>query len=77
VHERTVAHKQAVRAWVRDLAAAAGATDPERLARELTLLLDGGLADGALAADPGVPAASKESARILVEAAVAYGHGHK
>ena len=35
VHERTVAHKQAVLAWVRDLAAQAGAADPDSLARSL------------------------------------------
>jgi AcrR family transcriptional regulator len=69
VHERTVAHKQAVLAWVRDLAAQAGAADPEGLARSLALLLDGGLADGALAADPAAVAAAKSTARQLVTAA--------
>ena len=39
-------------AWVRALAAEAGAPDPDGLARSLTLLLDGGLASGALDADP-------------------------
>lgn len=67
-HARTVAHKQAVLAWVRDLAAQAGAADPEMLARSLTLLLDGGLADGALSADPAVADRAKETARLLVAA---------
>ena len=71
VHDRTVAHKQAVRAWVRELAAQAGAADPDGLARSLTLLVDGGLADGALAADPAAATAAKEAARALVAAAVA------
>jgi AcrR family transcriptional regulator len=71
VHERTVAHKQAVLAWVRDLATAAGAEDPDLLARSLTLLLDGGLAEGALSADPAAAAAAKESARALVRATTA------
>ena len=70
VHDRTVAHKQAVLDWVRDLAAQAGATDPGALARSLTLLLDGGLSDGALAADPATATAAKETARHLVDAAV-------
>ena len=70
VHDRTVAHKQAVRAWVRDLAAEAGAADPGALARSLTLLLDGGLSDGALAADPAAAAAAKNAARLLVDASV-------
>jgi AcrR family transcriptional regulator len=69
VHQRTVAHKDDVRAWVRDLAGQAGAADPEHLARTLTLLLDGGLADGALGADPRVADDAKATARILVAAA--------
>ncbi len=72
VHERTVAHKQTVSAWIRDLAARAGAADADALARSLTLLLDGGLADGALAADPAAATAAKATARQLVDAAVAH-----
>ena len=71
VHARTLAHKNAVRAWVRDLAARAGATDPDALARALTLLLDGGLASGSVDALPDAPEIAKESARILVAAATA------
>jgi AcrR family transcriptional regulator len=66
VHERTVAHKQAVLAWMRDLATRAGADDPDALARSLALLLDGGLADGALAANPESAQAAKYAARSLV-----------
>ena len=61
MHARTVAHKQSVLAWLRDLATRAGAEDPDSLARSLALLLDGGLADGALAADPGAARAAKQS----------------
>jgi AcrR family transcriptional regulator len=71
VHERTVAHKQAVLAWVRDLAADAGAADPDGLARSLTLLLDGGLASGALDADPAAARFAQDSARVLVAAGTA------
>jgi len=70
VHERTVAHKRQVRAWVRELAAEAGAARPEALARALTLLLDGGLASGALDADPAVADQARESARELVAVAM-------
>ena len=70
-HDRTVEHKRAVLTWVRELAARAGAGDPDGLARSLTLLLDGGLADGALTADPAAAGAAKETARQLVSAAVA------
>jgi len=70
VHARTVAHKRAVRAWITDLAQRAGARDAGALARQLTLLLDGGLAAGVLDADPGAAEAAKAAARSLVAAAV-------
>lgn len=70
IHQRTLQHKEAVRAWVRDLAAEAGAADPEGLARALTLLLDGGLASGSIDGRPDAPVIAKESARALVTAAV-------
>lgn len=67
VHRRTVEHKHVVRAWVTDLARRAGARDPHHLARQLTLLLDGGLADGVLDADPAMPDAAASAARTLIE----------
>ncbi len=70
VHDRTVAHKTAVLAWMRDLAEQAGARDPASLARSLSLLLDGGLASGSLDADPEAPAVAKASARALVDRAL-------
>jgi AcrR family transcriptional regulator len=71
VHQRTLAHKSAVRAWVRDLAERAGADDPDTLARALTLLLDGGLASGSLDGLPDVPVAARQAAQALVDQAVA------
>ncbi|MEQ4520054.1 TetR/AcrR family transcriptional regulator [Pseudarthrobacter sp. B907] len=70
VHERTVAHKQDILAWIRDLADRAGAPDPDGLARSLTLLLDGGLASGVLDADPAAAAAARTTAGQLVAAAL-------
>ena len=70
VHERTVAHKQHILAWIRDLADRAGAPDPDGLARSLTLLLDGGLASGVLDADPAAAAAARTTAGQLVAAAL-------
>lgn len=69
VHARTVEHKQVVRAWVTDLARRAHATDPDMLARQLTLLIDGGLASGVLDADPSAPIAAKAAAQSLVRLA--------
>ncbi|MFD9127883.1 TetR/AcrR family transcriptional regulator [Kitasatospora sp. NPDC059571] len=66
-HTVTVEHKRAVRAWVRGLAEAAGAADPDGLARQLTLLVDGTLAAGKLEQDPELPAAAAGAARALVE----------
>jgi AcrR family transcriptional regulator len=70
VHARTVAHKDQIRAWIRDLADQAGAPDPDRLARSLTLLLDGGLASGVLDADPAAALAARETATQLVAASL-------
>ena len=66
VHARTIEHKRLIRAWVTDLARRAHAADPDLLARQLTLLIDGGLADGVLDADPATPDAVKAAARTLV-----------
>jgi AcrR family transcriptional regulator len=66
IHDRTLAHKTAVRDWVRGLAADAGAADPDLLARSLTLLLDGGLASGSVDGLADAPIAAKEAAAILV-----------
>lgn len=69
VHARTVEHKHVVLAWVTDLARRAGAADPDLLARQLTLLIDGGLSAGVLDADPVIPGAAKAAARALIDAA--------
>lgn len=68
VHERTVVHKEHIRAWIRDLAVQAGAPDPDQLARSLTLVLDGGLASGVLDADPAAATAARDTASQLVAA---------
>lgn len=65
-HDRIVAHKEAVLAWVTELATQTGATSPGRLARSLTLLLDGGLANGALDANPAAARQAARTARLLV-----------
>jgi len=67
VHARTVRHKAEVRAWVGDIAVRAGARDPAALARALTLLLDGALAEGVLDGDPVAALTAKAAATALVE----------
>jgi AcrR family transcriptional regulator len=73
IHDRTLIHKDAVRAWVRSLAVDAGARDPDDLARVLTLLLDGGLASGSLDGRPDAPGVAKAAAQALVRAACTQG----
>jgi AcrR family transcriptional regulator len=68
VHARTVEHKNVVRAWLAALAHRAGAADPDQLARQLSLLLDGGLGAGVLDADPAAADAAKAAATVLVHA---------
>jgi AcrR family transcriptional regulator len=70
----TVAHKRAVRAWVRELAVQAGASNPDALAGALTVLLDGALTAAALEprAEGAVLAGNaRDAARVLVDAATA------
>lgn len=70
VHDRTVAHKQRVFHWIHTLAQDAGAAEPDQLARALTLLLDGGLASGALTGDTDRADAARATAGVLVRAAL-------
>ncbi|MEU0821012.1 TetR/AcrR family transcriptional regulator [Streptomyces mirabilis] len=68
-HAITAEHKRAVRAWVRDLAAAAGAADPDTLAFQLTLLIDGTLAATRVERADAAAEAAKRAARDLLNAA--------
>jgi AcrR family transcriptional regulator len=69
-HDRTIAHKQRILDWLRDLARRAGADEPQRLARTLSLLLDGALASGALDADPEAVEIARATAAVQVRQAV-------
>jgi AcrR family transcriptional regulator len=61
------------RAWTRsllvELGQAAGAADPERLARQLALLYDGATVSARMDRDPGAAAAARAAAVTLVDAA--------
>lgn len=63
-HSRAMEHKRQVLGWVTDLARRAGADEPDRLARTLTLLLDGALVSGAQG--DGAAAAAQQAVRLLV-----------
>jgi AcrR family transcriptional regulator len=63
------------RAWVRslfvDLASAAGARDPAKLARQLHLLYTGATVSARMDHDPNAAAAAREIAEVLVDGAIA------
>ncbi|MEH0424331.1 TetR/AcrR family transcriptional regulator [Streptomyces sp. B21-083] len=68
-HTITAEHKQTVRNWVRDLAATAGAADPDTLAFQLTLLIDGTLAATRVGDATAAAGAAKQAARAMIDAA--------
>ncbi|MET8419484.1 TetR/AcrR family transcriptional regulator [Streptomyces sp. NPDC005134] len=68
-HSITAEHKRTVRAWVRDLAATAGARDPDTLAFQLTVLIDGTLAATRVEHADAAAEAAKLAARDLLDAA--------
>ncbi len=68
-HAITAEHKRTVREWVRDLAATAGAADPDTLAFQLTLLIDGTLAATRVERADAAAEAAKRAARDLLDAA--------
>ncbi|MBI0295175.1 TetR/AcrR family transcriptional regulator [Streptomyces sp. PRKS01-29] len=65
-HTATAEHKRAVRAWLTGLAREAGAADPERLAVQISVLVDGVMAAAALEPRPEFAEAAREAARALV-----------
>jgi AcrR family transcriptional regulator len=68
-HLVAVAHKQRVRDWMRDLAQQAGAADPEQLADELLLILNGTYTTAAVLGSSGPARRTPELARRLIWAA--------
>ncbi len=71
VHAAAAAHKQALLAYLRDQAAAAGVPEPDRLARRLGLLHEGAIVTAQLAGTPEAASDAREAAEILLAAALA------
>jgi hypothetical protein len=64
-----VAFKEGRRRWFRDMVARAGARDPEALATQIMLLVDGAIAAALVRGDPMMARAARDAARTLLKAA--------
>src|SRR3954470_20476486 len=66
VKKIAVAFKESRRIWFRDLLLQLGVVDAEGLATQLTLLVDGSIAQDLVRDDPAMARAAKEAARVLL-----------
>ena len=62
-----IAFKESRRVWFRDLLRQLKVADPEALATQLTLLVDGSIAQDLVRDDPAMARAAKEAARVLLK----------
>jgi AcrR family transcriptional regulator len=67
VKKTAVAFKESRRLWFRDLLRQLDVADPEGLATQLTLLVDGSIAQDLVRDDPAMARAAKQAARVLLE----------
>jgi AcrR family transcriptional regulator len=66
VKKIAIAFKESRRLWFRDLLLQLDVADPEGLATQLTLLVDGSIAQDLVRDDPAMARAAKEAARVLL-----------
>ena len=66
VKKIAVAFKESRRVWFRDLLIQLGVADAEGLATQLTLLVDGSIAQDLVRDDPAMARAAKQAARVLL-----------
>lgn len=67
VKKIAIAFKESRRLWFRGRLVELGVADPDRLATQLQLLVDGSIAQDLVRDDPGMARAAKEAARVLLE----------
>lgn len=67
VKKIAVAFKESRRIWFRDLLLQLGVADAEALATQLTLLVDGSIAQDLVRDDPAMARAAKEAAKVLLK----------
>jgi AcrR family transcriptional regulator len=66
VKKIAIAFKESRRLWFRDLLRQLGVADPEGLAMQLQLLVDGAIAADLVRGDPSVAHAAREAAKVLL-----------
>ena len=66
VRKIAIAFKESRRVWFRDLLRQIGVANPDDLATQLTLLVDGSIAQDLVRNDPSMARAAKEAARVLL-----------
>jgi AcrR family transcriptional regulator len=66
VKKIAIAFKESRRLWFRDLLMRLEVADPDHLATQLTLLVDGAIAQDLVRDDPSMARAAKEAARVLL-----------
>jgi hypothetical protein len=69
VRKIAIAFKESRRLWFRDLLIQLGVPDAEGLATQLTLLVDGSIAQDLVRDDPAMARAAKEAAKVLLASA--------
>ncbi len=69
IHSLAAEHKRLILAYVRKLAEAAGARDPERLARQLCILMDGVIVTAQVSGDTEAARSARDAAELLVHEA--------
>ena len=69
VRRIAVAFKESRRLWFRDLLVQIGVADPDSLATQLVLLVDGSIAQDLIRNDPAMARAAKEAAKVLLAGA--------
>ncbi|WP_454619492.1 TetR/AcrR family transcriptional regulator [Bradyrhizobium cenepequi] len=67
VKKVAIAFKESRRLWFRDRLVELGVADPEGLATQLQLLVDGSIAQDLVRDDPAMARAAKDAARVLLE----------
>jgi AcrR family transcriptional regulator len=70
VRKIAIAFKESRRLWFRDLLVQLGTSDAEGLATQLTLLVDGSIAQDLVRNDPAMARAAREAATVLLKNAV-------